>query len=163
VEAAGCAFRSLAQLRGELDLDPAVAFSIEEHPSRNPRAQHFLQAQRLGAELDLVGEQVLDPASLVFHRHGSPPRLISIGMELDDVRPADQAQSVGTKRHRSRHPHSPAKIGAGQVGSLVEEAPSHGRCVVHPEALEDDQHRLPLAIHEVLERRDREVIVPLAR
>ena len=47
-------FRPLPQLRRELDLAPPFAFRMKDRPTRDGDAEHFLQAERLGAELGVV-------------------------------------------------------------------------------------------------------------
>src|SRR3954447_20443953 len=50
----------------ELDAHPAPGLAVEDLPDRDGHAEHFLEAQRLSAELHAVGVVRLRAASLVL-------------------------------------------------------------------------------------------------
>jgi hypothetical protein len=115
------------------DIEPngeaASRLAIEERAFGNASLQHFLQAERLGAQLDLVRPVCpLGATSLVFDREGheptrSPRQLhaqISLGpvysMELHHVGPPRESQAETPQAKTTGDAHVTAELAPPGIG-----------------------------------------------
>jgi hypothetical protein len=96
----------LAQLGIERHADAALRLAVEQRTLGHRAAGHFFQAQRLGAELDLVGAMQLRLAALVFDRE----RRFAIGarMEFNHVGDAGDVEAQAGEGQRSDTTHAAA-------------------------------------------------------
>ena len=79
-----------SEFRCELDLAAAFAVGVEDGPARDHDAEHFLQAEGLGAKLGVVVVPV--PAFADLELDG---KIGAIGVALDYVALAKKAQALG--------------------------------------------------------------------
>ena len=132
----------------ESHFDAPTRPSVPHAPDRHVHIQHFFQAQRLCAELQVGGETV-SRAGLVLHRVDLLP------VDLHDIRSAGQAQGLGPKRN----PAEDTLAALGAMPSAVD--PSMRPCaadsvrVVAPHSVAVDEGALSRTIDKVLDRRDR--------
>lgn len=76
----------------------------------NRFAGHFLQAQRLRGELQIIVLFLPAWAVFVFHRVG-----IAAGIELDQIGLADQTKPLVPHRHGALDAHRALALGAGLI------------------------------------------------
>jgi hypothetical protein len=100
VHAPGKGFRPRTKFTAENDLVAPSRLSVIERSFGDLSAKHFLQTQRLCAELDFVASISLRPATLVLHRERTPQAFqfrkydaVCGGVKLHYVSLADQSES----------------------------------------------------------------------
>jgi len=143
----GCGLtRRIAQCSIEDDLRPPLPFPVEEKPLSDVRIEHFLQAKRLGAQLDTIGIVRLWFPAFVFHRDDPP-----VAVELDDIALSGELQTLTQDRKSPRDPHSRPRFIGSIVSPLVQDGTLHGEAVLRPNLLQVDERALALAEEEVLE------------
>jgi hypothetical protein len=126
--------------------------TVEQGALGHGRGKHFLETQRLGAELHLIGAMGLRPAALVLDRIGPPA--LAFASQLDHVGDAGDAERGRADRHALHDPALAAARLPRLVAPLVQNAPLGGQQVLGPQALDVDQRALPRAEQIVLQRRE---------
>lgn len=76
----------------ENHIEAVPGLAVEERPRRDRRGEHFLQADRLGAELDLVAVVRLGLPPLVLDGEGKPGTVRPV-VELHDISLSDQPEA----------------------------------------------------------------------
>lgn len=128
---------------------PSLLLAIEEvaaadAPGFAPEAG--LQADGLGAELNLVRPVRLGAAPLVFYRHHP-----SVGMDLDHIANASQAVGIRPDREAARNAHPRPALAHTGVGFLVQGLALGGGEILRPLTLDMNERTLSRAIEIVLE------------
>src|SRR5262249_9099409 len=98
-------------------------------------------------------------APLVLHR----VRLLAPAsrVKLHRVRDAVEPEALRPQRERAHHAHTrPVRL-LGGVHALVQDVPRGRVRVVDPDAVDVDQRGAPLAVEQVIERRERQDLVDL--
>jgi hypothetical protein len=131
--------------------------AIEEGAFPDGRLEHLLQAERLRAELHLVGTMRLGAAALVLGRMRTPAP--AAPDQLDHVRDARNPQPVGAERHAVHGAHAGTRGHRRLLSALVQQTPLGGQHVLGPRALDVDQRALSRAEQVVLQRRYRDGVV----
>ena len=122
---------------------------IEQGPFGNRAAGHLLKAERLRAELGLIGAVELGLAALVFDGIGrlAVPRFV----KLDEIGDAGELQAAAGKRQSVDAPNAAREASARLIDAGMKHAPFRGETVFLPQPLDMNQRRLPQAIDCVLE------------
>ena len=132
----------------------ALDGAVEDRASGNRLAEHFLQAERLGAELNGVGGLVFGAATFVLDGEGLP-RAVGLAVKLDDVGHAVEVECGGLQRQGAHDAQVAAALAAGFVGLVVEHAALGGEAVLGPLALDVNERALARAEREVLQGGER--------
>lgn len=139
--AGGCADGQLPEICIEGDLGPAVGLPVVEICERDSRQRkHFLEADRLGANLNLIRTVALRFSPLVFHWNHP-----SVVMEFDDVALAAEPVSHRGYGNPANSPDIAARFRRPLVRTLVEYASLGSQAVLAPLSFEVDERKLPLA------------------
>ena len=145
MEARGGRFGFGAQRRVEGHQRATPGLAVEKRAFRHRLAQHFFEAQRLGADLHFVAPVGFGMAALVFDGVGRG------AVEFDDVRLADEAQPQRPQRQIPRDAHIAANFVPGGMDMVVSQPPFGRETVLAPGLFDVDQRALPLAIQQVLQ------------
>lgn len=126
---------------------------VEDQAGRDAQAEHFLEAERLGAELHVVVGPAARGAFFVFDGAGLDDArgLGRVAADLDEIGFAGEAESVGVKREGAEEFPTGAVFVAGSVDGLVGEVAEGGVLVVHEDALGVDEVGSPLTVELVVE------------
>jgi hypothetical protein len=145
----------------ELDTSPPSARDVIDRAGGDRDAEHLFEADGLRAELNLVVVPTLATTSLVLDRlrdlaslRPSVAEFDEIGHPRESQTVADQSESAGGAAGRAR------PIGNG-VGATVVERPAGRVDVFDPYPLDPQQRTAPFAEQEVIQGRERRVIVAL--
>ena len=134
--------------RREQHFDAASRPSVPDAPDRYVHIQHFFEAQRLRADLE-VGSQTVSCAGLVLHRADLLP------LDLNDIGSAGQTQRLGPKRD----PAEDALAALGAMSTAVDTSmrtrTADGMRVVAPHSIAVDEGALSRTVRKVLDRGDR--------
>ena len=141
-----------AQLVVERDRLAPARLAVEQGALGHGCGKHLLEAERLGAELDLVRAVRFRPAALVLDRIG-PPAFSRPG-QLDHVGDPGDAERARADRHALDDAALAAARLPGLVALLVQDAPLGGQHILGPQPLDVDQRALPRAEQIVLQRRE---------
>jgi hypothetical protein len=115
-------------------------------------AEHLLQADRLGAELHLVGPVRLGLSALVFDREGSR----RAARKFNDVGQSGDAERQRAQRQPAHDPNARPALGPPRIDPLMQDAALGSGAVLRPQALDMDQGALPRAEQLMLQRRQRD-------
>jgi hypothetical protein len=144
----------------EAHIKPVVSCAIEERAFRDVNAKHFLQAYRLGANLNLIATVPLWPAAFVLNRKRTPqsPDIDKLNaafvrpMKFHNIGDSRQPKPQRPERKSARNPDIPARF--GPVASLMHLAMQvlalNRKRIVRPHIFNMDQRTLPLAEYKVL-------------
>lgn len=132
----------------------ALDGAVEDRAGGNRLAKHFLQAERLGAELNGVGGLVFGAAALVLDGERLPGA-VGLAVELDDVGHAVEAECGGLQRQGAYDAQVAAALAAGFMGFVVEHAALGGEAIFGPLAFDVDERALARAEREVLQGGER--------
>jgi len=129
-----------AQLLRKTDGTAPPGFTVEQGALRDGAAEHFLQAQGLGAELKLIGAMLFGLAPLILHRVGPPQALAAleadpavIPVKLHNIALTGDTQGGGLDRHGPNNEKiAPALPAAAVMGSLMHEGAIHGKVIFTP-------------------------------
>src|SRR5579872_2330217 len=144
------------QLLRERDLPPSPRRVVIDSAGRNRAAEHLLQADGLRAELQVIVPLLPLRAVLRLHREDA-----AVGVELDGVGAAVQAQPFAPERQRPLDPRGPAHLPGRRIDALVNAAAAQREHVLIVDLLDVDESALPRAIRPVLDRGDHHSLVVL--
>jgi hypothetical protein len=163
MQTSGCAPRLRAEGLIESNIKPVFLGAVKERSLWNYDLEHLLQAQCLGANLDLVAAIALRPPALVLDRkrhpkaRGSrqPDSAFADSVELDDISFPRQAEPQGPQQQPACDPNIAPRFGArpGFVDAIVQVLPLDRERIVRPQSLDMDQGTLPFAEQQVLQGR----------
>ncbi len=152
----------------EFDGPAAFAVGMEDRPVRDRDAEHFLETERLGAELGVVVDPGASPAELEFDGQERlrllEPRVGVAGwcrragdeLDLDDVALAIEAKPIGPDRQGAPEEHALGHFVTREVGVFVDDVPAFGVLVGLPPSFHHFQRRPPRAVKEVVEEAQRQ-------
>lgn len=135
-----------AELGGEGDVLAAACGAVEEGAGGDGDAEHFFEAEGLGAELEGVGGVFFGAAAFVFDGEGRGALA-----ELDGVGLANEAKAFGDEPEAAAGADAVADFVAGLVDAFVHEAAFGGEAVFLPNAGDMDEGALAGANPPVLE------------
>ncbi len=148
----------------EFDNDAAMAFAVIEGARGYIHVVHFFEANALCAYLDFIGKAVFGAAAFVFNRKGAKATGDGgVGVVLDNVGAASNAELFGAKLNGAVDADSPSVFGSGEVGAFVEDVAFRGGAVVAPNAFDVNERRLAFAKDDVLQAGERDNVVGFAR
>jgi hypothetical protein len=124
--------------------------AVEERPRQDRHGEHLLQADRLGAELDLVAVVRLGLPPLVLYGEREPVT-VRPAMELRDVGLSNQPQAQRPKRHAVIDQDITPGLPTFLVHVLVHNPAFGGAPAFRPRLLNVDQGALALTERVVLE------------
>jgi hypothetical protein len=104
----------------EFDLAATPGFDVKDSSSRYGNTQHFLQAEGLGAELDIVVVPFATFAPFVLNGQGEIGG-VGLRVELDDICFADESQPVALEPHTVNGVPISALPIDGAIGACVRE------------------------------------------
>jgi len=145
-----------AQLDRKNHLHTSPDGAVEQFASRHVAGEHFLEAHRLGTELNFISIVGLWAAALVLDwvRRAA-------WVELHHICNTEQAQSLRTQLQSPLVPNgSPYRL-SGLVNTLMQQSPLNSSAILSPQSLKVDQSTLPFAELQVLQRRNRQEIAVL--
>lgn len=135
-----------AELGGEGYVLSAAGGAVEEGSGRNSHAEHFFEAEGLGAELKGVDVVFLGASVLVFDGEGW-----GVLAELDGIGLADEPEALGDELEAAAGADAVADFVTGFVNAFVHEAAFGGEAVFLPNAGDMDEGALAGADPPVLE------------
>ena len=151
----GAGFRDELSERGiEFHRRPSPVFTVKKVAAGDCYAEHFFEAHRLGAELDLIGVVRFRLAALVFHRHHR-----AVFMKFHDVALPGNPQLQRAHRHAAGDSHPGLRFVLSLVGLVVQHLALGGKFVFRPDLLQMDEDTLARAIQPMLERGNRQELV----
>jgi hypothetical protein len=123
-------------------------------------AEHLLERHGLGAQLDPIRESMAPAPALVLDGKGDPlSRSASPLVELHDVSLAHDSEPLGTEGNGSRHSETGACFDPRGMGTSMQQRSFGRQPVLLPGLFHVNEGALALAKHEVLQAREREIIV----
>lgn len=140
-------FRQRPDLSRKFHFAPALARGVEDGPARHGPPEHFLQAKRLGAELDVVILELAPLALLVFDRDER-----AIGMPLDDIAFPIEPEPLRPDWERSEKCDTLCDLVSRQIGVHMREIADERVDIGPPQPFDDLQPRPPIAEEEVVEQ-----------
>jgi hypothetical protein len=153
VEAVGGVLGTAAEVGVKDDLAPPPRPDMVDGPCGDGDAEGLLQAERLGAELDLVVVPAAAPAALVLDGVGDFGAAGGDGAELDEVRDADEPEAVTDDPQAAGGAERGLVAVAGGVDAPVIEGAGRGVDVVEPEALQPMEGATARAEQEIVQGR----------
>ena len=136
-----------AQRLGKVDLQPSSRSAVPHMPMRYRHLKHFLEAERLCAQLKVRGRTV-PYAGLVLD--GTNRSVL----HFNGVGAARQSQFLRPERDRPQHVPSPLLAMPPAIHPPVRPSAPDGVGVVAPDAVAVDEGALSRAVREVLDRGD---------
>ena len=127
----------------------SAGLAVKQGAFRHLAAEHLLQADRLGAELNLVGAMCLGFAAFVLDREGAR----RTAGEFDDVGDTRDAERQRAQRQPAHDPHPRPALWPARIDPLMQDAALGGGAVLRPQAFDMDQGALPRAEQLMLQRR----------
>ena len=127
----------------------AARLTVEQGTAWHGLTAHGLQAQRLCAQLHLVGAMCLGATPLVFDRKSLLAALRLA--KLDHVGHACQTKLGMGQRQRADTAHPRPPLCAPRIHPLMQDPPLSGLRVLDPQLLQMDQCALPRAVQVVLQ------------
>ena len=112
----------LPQIGVERHHDAPSRLAVEQRALGHRTSGHFFQAQRLGAELHLVGAMALRLAALVFDRKGGLAAVAAA--EFDEIGDAREVEPAGGERQRRDAAHAARLARAGLCVTSCSTRPS---------------------------------------
>jgi hypothetical protein len=143
----------------EGDVASSLGGNVEDGAGGHGDAEHLLQAQGLGAELNVVAFPASSPATLVLDREGDVGAADRVGAELDEVGDADESKPVATEPEAACEAERAVESFGLGVDGLVGVGAFDGVGGVGPEALGAVQGAAARAEDQVVERPNRQQIV----
>lgn len=132
-----------------MDLGAAAFFTVVEVAGGDGGMEHFLQAHRLGAELDLIGTVAFGFAAFVFHGSNR-----AVGMKLDDIALAADAETHRADAEIARDAHTVADFRWTVVSAFMKGTALSGEFVFSPHLFQMDEGALARTEKPVLEGRN---------
>jgi hypothetical protein len=132
-----------------------VRGAIEDRARRDRLAEHFFEADRLGAELDGVDRVDFWAAPLILDGKWLP-RPIRLAVEFHNVGDAVETEHGGLQRQTAGDAEITAALTASLVRFVVQHTALRGEAVLGPLLLDVDERALARAEREVLQRRERD-------
>ena len=128
-----------------------LGLGVEDHALRDANAEHFLQADRLGTELDPVVQPLRFASRFVFHRSrlGDPPAGLP---HLDDVRLAVESEPVRPYRQGAKELPSRPVLEPRQIRMLVVQVAAKRVLVGNKNAFRVNQRSPPGTVEELVKR-----------
>jgi hypothetical protein len=152
----------------ERDLPTLAALSVEDRPLGDWLAEHLLQAEGLGAELDIVVVPAAVSSPLVFDRVGDlaagpgATRIrIADSAELDQIGPTVETEPTRGDPETPLGPDPRSTLEARGVRPLMEDLAAAGVLVVDVEAVNVPEGGATIAVQQGIERREWDEVVPL--
>jgi hypothetical protein len=130
----------------------ASGFPVEQRALGHRPRGHFLQAQRLGAKLHLIGAVLLRLAALEFDGVGGLAAVATA--ELHQVGDAHEIEPSTGERQCGDAAYAALFARSSLVRPLMQHVPLGGETVLGPHAFEVNERCLAQAINGVLERGD---------
>ena len=113
--------------------------------------EHFLQAERLSAELGIVIFELAAFALFIFHRQEG-----AVGMPLDHVTFAGQTEPVGEDGQRAKERHVFGDFITRQVGVFMDNVAADSVHIFRAPAFNDFQPRPARAVEKVIQQGERQ-------
>jgi len=158
VESLGRSERFGAECGREFDARALAGFRMVDGSLVNRDAEHFLEAEGLGAKLGMVVVPSGFFSGLVFHGADLRDRA-TILAHLDKVGPAVEAEVVGPHGQGAEELPTGAVPVARQVGVFMVHIAPGGVCVCGAQAVDGFQCRPARAVKKVVEERKGERFV----
>lgn len=134
----------------EDDVEAVPGLTIEERSRGDRNGEHLLQADRLGAELDLVAVVRLGLPPLVLDGERLPGA-VGLAVEFDNIGLSDQPQAERPERHPVVNPDMAPGFPAFVMHMLVHDPAFGGAPALGPYLLNVDERALALTEHHVLQ------------
>jgi hypothetical protein len=156
-----------AECRGELNLTAGLALFVVDGAAGHDGVEHFLEAEGLGAELDVVVVPASLAAAFVLDGQGDldggraasfPP---GFSTELDEVGPPVKPEPPRGDPKPAFGADALAFLEPGAVGTGVEDVAAEGMLVVDVEAVEVPEGGAAVAIQQGVEGGEGDEVVPL--
>lgn len=113
----------------EGDEGALMGFGVVDHAFWDGDAEHFFEAEGLGAELDAVVEPARFFAGFVFDGAGGGDAAV-VFLDFDEVGFADEAEAIGPEGEGAEEFPAGAVFEAWEVGVLVGELAEEGEFIV---------------------------------
>ena len=143
----------------EGDGKPTALFAVKERAFGDGAAEHFFEADRLGAQLHGVGEVFFRLAALVFDRKRLPASRFArqgaagrAAVKFNGVGLSAQAEPRRDQRQPARGDDLAALFASGLVDMLMQDVAQHGQAVVLPCLFKMNQGALARAKEVMLQR-----------
>src|SRR5262249_13428711 len=138
-------YRLLPESSATYDLPPAFGADAEDGACGDRDAEHLLQTDGLGTDLDFIVVPPPSPAALVLHgkRDIRPAR--RVGVKLDEIRDAEESEPMADQRQAPSSAEGGLLGVARDVDALMGERPGNGVGVLHPHTLDAMQIAAPRA------------------
>jgi hypothetical protein len=138
----------VTELRREGNLTAAPGLRMEQGASRHVTLEHLLQTESLGTELDIIVVPHTPPSALILDRKWHVvAELHNIGGTADFQ--IDREYGESTNDTDARGAFVP-----GRIGSFVPHGSFDGESVFAKKTLHVNQSAPPIAVQEVIERRE---------
>lgn len=146
-----------ADFMGESDGATFLGFDVENEALGNAEMEHFLQAESLGAELDVVIFPGSGRPGFVFHGPSFEEGL-AFAADFDEIGLAGEPERIG--KDRKRPEQNPTRTGfkAGEIGMGVVESAKKGVVIFFEDTLNVNKRGSTWAEEELIQSGEREVI-----
>ena len=135
----------------EDDVEAVPGLAVEERPRRDRYGEHLLQADRLGAELDLVAVVRLWFPPLVLDGKGKPDITVRLMVKFDHIGNSHNAQVQGTDEDASAYAYIASRLLSKLMDPFVKNSPFHSQAVFIPHLFDKHQGALPGTKNHVLQ------------
>jgi hypothetical protein len=159
VQAPGGVLGLAAECGVEDDLAPPFGLDVKDGPGGDGRAELFLEGDGLGAELHVVVVPAAAFPALVLDGVENVRPTGGIGVELDEVGDADEPQAMTDDPQPASGTKGTFVAIARGVDAPMIERPGGGVDIIAPEALQAMKGAPARAEEQVVERRQRRVVV----
>jgi len=132
-------------------LAPPFARRVKDGPALHGTYEHFFEAERLGAKLDVVIFELPPLALLELDRDERP-----LGVLLDDVALSAESETLGPDGQRPEQLDAIGDFVTGQVRVFVREIADERVDIRPPQPLDNLQPRPAMAEQKVVEEAERE-------
>lgn len=143
---------------GEFDRTATFRLDVKDRSAWHGDAQHLLQAQGLGAELNIIIVPLLPLATFVLDREWNVGT-VRLWMKLHHIRLADESQLIGAKPHRMDFSPVLGLPFHRLVRALVGQRTRERVGIVGPHILDAVQGAAALAVEEVVQSGEGRVVV----
>jgi hypothetical protein len=131
--------------------------AIKQRPPLNLGSHHLLQAESLGAKLNLIAVIRFGFAPFVLHREGLPATA-GQWMELYHIGHPHQPEALGAQRQPTLDQHPGPGFYPLFMHPLVEDPAFGSQAIIGPNLFKMNQGALPLAENKMLQGRDHDPI-----